>query len=705
MGAARSRQVAEAPVRDRPQDASQVVEFAAERLLRDRPAPGALQAVLRRLAACFDARAALVLQRPADGKLNVAAAYPRQAAADPAMLATISALRPEQQRAAAGEAIQVVVSAPRLAGSSAVSALLTCAEPSHGQPPCIVALIGDASSWTSRAKTKVRAVASIVAAQMRHAAHADELAGQQEQGAARFRRLAQLAPVGIVQTDAAGRIMFANDRWCALTGLTEREAVGSSWTRAVHPGDVDRIARERAYAFEHGAELRTDCRLRPSRGEEIWVQVTVAALTGPDGELTGAIAALADISGRKRQEAERARLLDAEHQARRSLAGQTERLQSLIAAAIPGVLFTDEHGMISQLNRSFCDLFGLDEDPGQLAGTPVADLVRRIKQVFADPAEFVRRTGDAFMRRQPASGQQMPCADGRTFECDYWPVRVGGDYRGDLWLAWDMSGRKAMEDQTERLLGAELAARVAAERSQQELAEQNFRLRKADEEKTHYLANVSRELRTPLVSIASFTEVIRRGEEVFTPDTEDALGVIQSNAERLLNMVAELTLLSRIEAGVMPLELAPVSVPALVKDAAESASSIAAQRGIEIKAAAQDGPAVHGDQIRLRQVFDNLIANAVQFSRKGGLVRVTASHDDHVWTIEVQDKGIGVPPEELGKIFGRFVRGSNARTAGLPGTGLGLAVVKAITELHSGHAEAHSTPKGGTIFRIRLPLP
>ena len=95
--------------------------------------------------------------------------------------------------------------------------------------------------------------------------------------------------------------------------------------------------------------------------------------------------------------------------------------------------------------------------------------------MFADPARFARRVAEVLRARQPLSGEQIECADGRTIECDYWPILVDGRFRGDLWLAWDMSDRKELEQQRMAALEAELAARQLAEQAQRQLAEQNER--------------------------------------------------------------------------------------------------------------------------------------------------------------------------------------------------------------------------------------
>ncbi len=523
---------------------------------------------------------------------------------------------------------------------------------------------------------------------------------------ARFRLLAQLAPVGIMQSDARGRAVFVNDRWCAIAGVRPQDAPGTDWMDLVHPDDRDRVARDLAAAASKG-EMRTECRLRSSDGGGIWVQASAVALQAAGDAPPGFLATLTDISDVKRAEAHGERLLATEKAARISLADQAERLNCLIENAIPGVLVTDEQGRITHVNQSFAALFGI-AFPDRLVGTAAEDMLRRIKGVFTDPDEFVRRVAKASSARQPVAGEQMAvahmtAADGRTLECDYWPVVVGGRYRGDLWLAWDITERKQLEEQREQLLEAELAARRSAELSQRQLEMQNKKLRELDEAKTVFLATVSHELRTPLTSIVSFSDLMRAETQALTPDGVQFLDIIERNAHRLLRLVGDLLLLSRLESGTIPLELAPVSVPELAGEAARAASARAAKHGVTVHFSADEGPLIQADRTRLAQVLDNLIVNAVKFSRRGGLVRVDVIWGDGGWRIDVADNGIGIPPEEIGQLFGRFVRASNARTAGLPGTGLGLSIVKAITELHGGRVTVDSTLGHGTTFSVYLP--
>lgn len=224
-----------------------------------------------------------------------------------------------------------------------------------------------------------------------------------------------------------------------------------------------------------------------------------------------------------------------------------------------------------------------------------------------------------------------------------------------------------------------------------------------DERRGQFLAVVSHELRTPLTSIVSFSELLRGEADGLTDEGMRFLGIIERNADRLLRLIDDLLMLDRLEAGGLPLELASVSIPVLASDAVRSAAPVAARSGVTIHLDAGDGPLTRADPRRLLQVLDNLIGNAVKFSHAGGLVRVATRYSRSSWRIDVSDAGIGIPSDEAERLFRPFVRGSNARTAGLPGTGLGLSIVKALVEMHDGYVKVDSMPDRGTTFSVVLP--
>jgi signal transduction histidine kinase len=225
-----------------------------------------------------------------------------------------------------------------------------------------------------------------------------------------------------------------------------------------------------------------------------------------------------------------------------------------------------------------------------------------------------------------------------------------------------------------------------------------------EQQRAQFLAVVSHEMRTPLTSIISFSELLRGEADGLSPDGLRFLGVIERNADRLLRLIDDLLLLNRLEAGGLPLEVVEISLPDLAAEAIKSAAPVAAKSGVTIHLDVGDGPHVFGDPRRLTQVLDNLIGNAVKFSHVDGLVRVRLRYVRGSWRIDVSDTGIGIPAEEAARLFGLFVRGSNARVAGLPGSGLGLAIVESLVGMHGGHVKVESVLDEGSTFSVFLPV-
>jgi PAS domain S-box-containing protein len=689
MGAPRARAnsdlVTNRTRRDGP-TATAILDFAVAKILRDGTTLDALPAVLARLVTISGIRAAVAFQPSAGQPAAVLAMDPRGAVA-PALLAKIGALTLLQRDAGPGADSAAVQVTTVESDGLTVSALLAYSAPVDGRCLCALALIGDAARWDDEIRATAHAVATIVATQIRHAGDLATLAERQALAEA----LIAASPTAIIAMDAGGLLIEFNPAAEELSGSRRDDVLGRNMPEIFMPERDRARFREHIKTFaatgnpeEFTGQIHTS-RLRAD-GTERTVELTPTQLSiGGEVIFAGFMRDLTDFE-----------LSHAE------LADQTERLNCMIAAAIPAIMITDEKSHITHVSRSFGDLFGIEE-PGQLVGTSAASLVMRIKHLFVDPAGIARRAAEAHRAKQPVSKEQLQLTDGRTIENDYWPVMVDGRFRGDLWLAWDTSERAALEQQRQQMLDAELDARHVAEQVQQRLAEQNERLRVLDESRNQFLAIVSHELRTPLTSILSFSELIRGEAEGLTPEGIRFLDIIERNADRLHRLVGDLLMLDRLDAGALPLDLTPVSVAELTGEAVGSAAAGAAKQGITIGVTAGAGPVVQGDLRRLMQVFDNLIANAIKFSHRNGHVHVTATFDGASWRIDVADDGIGIPPEEVGQLFTRFVRASNARTAGLPGTGLGLSIVKVLVEMHGGHVEATSTLGRGSIFSVYLP--
>ncbi|MEN3309893.1 MAG: hypothetical protein V7603_6095 [Micromonosporaceae bacterium] len=226
----------------------------------------------------------------------------------------------------------------------------------------------------------------------------------------------------------------------------------------------------------------------------------------------------------------------------------------------------------------------------------------------------------------------------------------------------------------------------------------------ADRQRRELIANVSHELRTPISALQAVLENVVDG--VSDPP---ALRTALAQTERLGRLVAELLDLSRIDAGVAPLELAEFDVGELLRAAVREAEVACAASGrrVAFTALARPSAKATGDEARLHQVVANLLDNAARHSPPGGTVTAAARREADQLVIEVTDEGTGIPPDQRDRVFERFTRGERATGLG-GGTGLGLAIAQWVVQLHGGRIEVADPPHRDPRYpgcRIRVSLP
>jgi signal transduction histidine kinase len=262
----------------------------------------------------------------------------------------------------------------------------------------------------------------------------------------------------------------------------------------------------------------------------------------------------------------------------------------------------------------------------------------------------------------------------------------------------------AQAAEREDLLAAERSARAEAESIQRLLAEQNDRLRELDRMKDEFVSLVSHQLRTPLTSIRGYIELLLEDEYELTPEQLRFLGVVDRNAQRLLDLVGDLLFLAQVDAGRLEIDHTEVDFCRVVRECIEATRPIADGRGVALKATVGDAPPVTGDAARLAQVLDNLVANAIKFTPAGGSVSVAVDAAGDAVVLTVADTGLGISAADLERIFDRFFRSSQATTNAIPGSGLGLAIAKAIVDRHGGRISIASDEGTGTTVRLELPI-
>jgi heavy metal sensor kinase len=224
------------------------------------------------------------------------------------------------------------------------------------------------------------------------------------------------------------------------------------------------------------------------------------------------------------------------------------------------------------------------------------------------------------------------------------------------------------------------------------------RLERAVDALRRFTADASHELRTPLTSIRGTIQVALTRERS-AEELRDTLGEVMEETEWMLHLVDGLLTLARGEEARTPLESAPVDLAPLLGDVAEMGQALVANRPVEVRLEAPHSLVVLGSAGQLRQVFVNLVSNAAKFTERGSITISAGEREDGWVEVEVRDTGIGIPAEELPRVFDRFYRGDAARSRP-GGTGLGLAIVRLLVELHGGRVEVWSEPGEGTRVRV-----
>ncbi len=259
-----------------------------------------------------------------------------------------------------------------------------------------------------------------------------------------------------------------------------------------------------------------------------------------------------------------------------------------------------------------------------------------------------------------------------------------------------------------RLGQGELAVRVPVRGTQEmrELAETFNKmaadLQQAETLRSNLMADVSHELRTPLTVLEGN---LRAALDKVVPLDEAEVANLYGQTRHLIRLVNDLRELSLAEAARLPLEITPTDLNLLLSETLQALDPLALENNISLVNQTPPLPEGHVDPIRLRQVFINLLSNALRHTPAGGQITLTGEVEAGAVVLSVQDTGEGLEPEQLPAVFDRFYRGDKSRSRETGGTGLGLAIVKAIVEAHGGQVQAFSAGKGkGSQFTVRLPL-
>jgi two-component system, OmpR family, sensor kinase len=243
--------------------------------------------------------------------------------------------------------------------------------------------------------------------------------------------------------------------------------------------------------------------------------------------------------------------------------------------------------------------------------------------------------------------------------------------------------------------------------TQRELARRNAELNGAIKEKNQLLGMAAHDLRNPLGVIVGIVDLLNEElADSLTAENRELFARVLSSSEYMVGLIDDIHDYSKIDAGRLELQLHPVDVAELIRQNLEFNSILANKKGIKLRFENEGvPPPLKLDSKRIQQVFNNLISNALKFSRGGSTITVTLRGHAAGVTIAIADEGQGIANNELGKLFKPFSSTSTRSTAGEKSTGLGLAIVRRIVEAHGGHIWVESELGRGSIFFVSLPAP
>ncbi|MBF0613553.1 MAG: PAS domain S-box protein [Magnetococcales bacterium] len=473
----------------------------------------------------------------------------------------------------------------------------------------------------------------------------------------------------VSMTDTGGRILYANDKFCQISGYDRDELVGQDHrivNSGYHPSEFFRFFWQ---TIGSGEVWEGEICNRSKDGRLYWVAATVVPFLDENGKPVQYIAIRTDITAQKAMEEQ--------------LRSSRKFLESLTESMGEGVYALDAHGYCTFFNREAERLLGWsrEEMTWRQFHNTVHDRLADGRPLMPHecPIWLKNRAGEIFRSEE----EYFTDKSGRTFPISLVsvPLKEDGRIIGSVGVFQEITARKAAEEQ----LKAAISSAEAASRA-----------------KSDFLANMSHEIRTPMNAIIGMSHLALSTE--LTPRQKDYVAKIHGSAKALLRILNDILDFSKIEAGRLELE----EVVFRMDEVLETATTLVAPRfhekGLELLCSRGLGvpQQVRGDPLRLQQVLLNLLGNAVKFTAKGEVelrVELVVRRGSKVeLRFSVRDTGIGIRPEQVVHLFESFTQADSSTTRQFGGTGLGLAISRRLVELMGGTITAHGQPGVGSEF-------
>lgn len=473
------------------------------------------------------------------------------------------------------------------------------------------------------------------------------------------------SPSSIVITDINGNIEYVNPKFSQITGYNLEEAIGQN-PRILKSGTHDNSFYENLWqTILAGKDWRGEFHNRKKSGELYWEEAVISPLFNEQGEITHFIAVKEDITEKKI-------MLE-------QIVESEERFRSIWENSLDGMRLLDENGIIVDVNPAYCKLVGMKLN--ELRGRPL----NTVYEMKDSSEESVRKFRERFRNKTVDKKFEV--------ETNLWNGKK-------IWL--ELSNSFIEFPGSKTLLLSIFRDVTDKKQMIDELIDAKVRAEEMNRVKSYFFANMSHELRTPLVGILGFSEVLK-GELKDQPDLSRMIDLINTSGQRLLETLNMILNISKLEAGKLEVRLTDANIIPLLETSFNLFSSIAKKKNLEYKLIKpKDEIICRIDPSLFQNIFNNLINNAVKFTKQGSIVVNVKLNDENV-TIEVSDTGIGIPETHQAVIWEEFRQASEGINRSFEGTGLGLTIVKKYTELLGGKISLKSKAGEGSTFTAEFP--
>ncbi|MGC8642341.1 MAG: hybrid sensor histidine kinase/response regulator, partial [Isosphaeraceae bacterium] len=493
-----------------------------------------------------------------------------------------------------------------------------------------------------------------------------------------FRATFDNAAVGIAHIGLEGRWLRINDRFCSILGFSREELIGRNFQEKTHPDDLEiEVEFLRQLMADEISSYSMRKRYYRKDGAQIWVNLSVSLLRDVQGRPESRISVVEDVTQRVRAE-EHVRRLNAE------LHEKVRELQAILDTAPVGIhVARDPLCRVINSNRAFDEILGTcpGENISLTQENPEAVPFRIYKDNLEVPASELP------LQRAVAQGgpvedelYDVVRSDGRSVKLLVHASPIRDDHGA-------VSGGVA--------IGLDVTALKQAEEA----------LRQADRRKDEFLATLAHELRNPLAALCNGLEILRLvGDDLSAREEVQQMMVRQLG--QMVRLIDDLMDVSRISRDKLRLRKERLELKSVVKIALETSRSLIAAQRHELKLSLPPGPVfLDADPTRLAQVLANLLNNAAKYTEPGGHIELIVEPGERDVLVTVRDDGVGIAPDHLAHIFEMFSQVDHSLDRSQGGLGIGLTLVRRLTEMHGGSVEAFSDGPGrGSEFRLRLPL-